>query len=98
MAVNGAWRRVAMTTDYQPIACDRYSELEVLASRRATVVARFVDPGGTEGTCRGQVVDLLTRDGAEHLAVRVEGGETRLLRLDRLLEMRGVDGSPVWRQ
>ena len=86
------------TSDYVPIACDLYSELEVLADRRAEVIAESETPMGTLEQVRGRVVDLLTRDGAEYLLLGGEPAEPVPLRLDRLRSLARPDGTPLWRR
>ena len=74
-----------MTNDYRPISCDRHSEYEVLALRRAWVTARLV---GRPDTVRVQVFDLLTRGGAEYLLVKTATGAADAWRLDEIVELR----------
>lgn len=76
------------TTDYRPIACDRYSEYEVMAMRRSWVRLDADTPEGPHHDLRCQVLDVRTRDGAEFLEVLTEGGERLGLRLDCLSGVR----------
>ena len=87
-----------MTPDYLPIACDLYSELEVLADRRTEVIAEAETAAGMVEKVRGRVLDLVTRDGAEYLLLARESAETLPLRLDRLRSLSNPDGIPFWRQ
>jgi transcriptional antiterminator Rof (Rho-off) len=87
-----------MTPDYVPIACDLYSELEVLADRRTEVIAEAETAAGTLQQVRGRVLDLVTRDGAEYLLLARESAESLPLRLDRLRRLSDPDGVPLWRQ
>lgn len=73
------------TIDYRPIACDLYSEYEVMAMHRLRVRLRAVMDDGSEQVLLGRVVDIRTRDGAEFLALETAAGEVLSLRLDRLL-------------
>lgn len=69
--------------------------------RRSRVTLDARGDGGEGVTHTGVVVDVLTRSGAEYLVLEpVPGrtGETLSIRLDRLLEIRDVDGATVWRQ
>lgn len=86
------------TPDYLPIACDLYSELEVLADRRAEVIAESVTAAGTLEQVRGRVLDLVTREGAEYLLLGREPAEPLPLRLDRLRSLARPDGVLLWRQ
>jgi transcriptional antiterminator Rof (Rho-off) len=83
--------------DYRPINCDQHSGLEVLALRRTAVVIDSRGGRGERESYTGQIVDLLTRDGAEYLVVEM-AGERQQLRLDRLLEIRDPDGQSLWSQ
>jgi transcriptional antiterminator Rof (Rho-off) len=87
-----------MTPDYLPIPCDLYSELEVLADRRAAVTAESETAAGTRERVQGRVLDLVTRDGAEYLLLGCESAETMPLRLDRLRCLSGPDGILLWCQ
>lgn len=81
------------TTDYQPIACDLHSEYELLAMRRAWI---RLDADLPERRVHGlscQVVDVLTRDGAEYLELLDECGEAFSCRLDRVLGFTAQTGS-----
>ncbi len=73
-----------MNKDYVPIPCDWHSQLEVAILRRLTLDILLVD-GERLRHWRG--VDLLTRDGAEYLRLRSDGGEQRDVRLDELLRV-----------
>jgi transcriptional antiterminator Rof (Rho-off) len=63
-----------MTIDYRPIACDRHSEFELLAMRRAQVDAQIE---GEMETLRVRVCDLVTKDRAEYLVVELSDGVER---------------------
>lgn len=80
-------------TDYQPIACGAYDELEILAMRRVEVQVELV--GGSLVT--GRVVDTSIHDGGEFLVLE-SAGERHELRLDRIAEIRAVQGESLWRQ
>jgi transcriptional antiterminator Rof (Rho-off) len=88
-----------MTSDYVPIDCDQHSVLELLAMRRTPVVARFGGEGD-EGasSARGEVRDVLTRDGAEHLELCDRHGNVTSVRLDRLRSLSAPDGGVLWGQ
>jgi transcriptional antiterminator Rof (Rho-off) len=72
---------------YRPIACERYSELEVLAMRGATV---DVELPGTGQRFRGRVRDLRTRAGVEYLVLETAEGVREELRLDRIGDVLAV--------
>ena len=84
-------------TDYVPIDCDQHSVLELLAMHRTKVTVEAVGAGAGVAAFDGTVVDVLTRAGAEYLALESDDGRTDL-RLDRLLTIRDGDGAVVWRQ
>lgn len=88
-----------MTTDpYVPIDCDRHSELEVLAMRRARVLLRAAGEGGVDLTLDARVHDVSTRGGAEYLVVHDRTGREQAIRLDRLLALYDAAGGAVWRR
>lgn len=84
-------------SDYVPIDCDQHSVLELLAMRHAKVTVEADSGEGRPVTHSGIVVDVLTRAGAEFLVLE-SAGERVDLRLDRLLAIRGANGTVVWRQ
>jgi transcriptional antiterminator Rof (Rho-off) len=71
------------TNDYVPVDCATHSELERLALRRVAVTVDYRADGDAGERIDGVVVDLETRDGAEHLLLDTRDGPRRL-RLDRL--------------
>ena len=87
-----------MTTDYRAIACDQHSVLELMAMHRHPVEVEAVDETGAPIDLRGVVVDVLTRDRAEYLSLRITGGEPVEIRLDRLRRIREPEGPVIWRQ
>ena len=84
-------------TDYRPIACSQYSELEVLALQRVRVTLVGTDEAGAEVVLTGTIVDLVTRDHAEYLVLENTAGR-HSLRLDRLDEIRDGEARVLWRQ
>ena len=87
-----------MTTDYLPIDCDQHSDLELLAMRHTQVVAKTKLADGGLQQLRGQVRDVLTRDGAEYLILSDQAGEPFSIRLDHLLGLSTPAGEQLWRQ
>ena len=87
-----------MTTDYLPIDCDQHSVLELLAMRRAQVVAEARLADGAVREWPAQVRDVITRDGAEYLILSDRAGESICVRLDHLLGLSSPDGERLWRQ
>ena len=83
------------TTDYQPIACGAYDEIEVMAMHRARVELLSRDGAGNEALHTGQVVDTAVHDGAEFLVL--QDGATRVqIRLDRILRIVDRDSGNTW--
>jgi transcriptional antiterminator Rof (Rho-off) len=72
--------------------------LELLAMRRMAVEVVAVDESGQPQRLEGNVVDVLTRDGAEYLVLRHTGAEPVSLRLDRLRTISDLAGETLWRQ
>ncbi|WP_303309514.1 hypothetical protein [Hymenobacter sp. BT730] len=67
-----------MATDYQPINCSFYDELEALATtrQRCTLVYR-TEPDTPPSTYSGVITDLFLRDKVEYLRLE-DGFEVRL--------------------
>jgi len=72
---------------YTPIACGLHDELQLLVLRRRPVRLLVRDDVGALRTVEGMATDILSRAGAEWLALE----DGTFLRLDRLVE---VDGRP----
>ena len=67
------------TSEYRPIACAAYSELEVLILRGRELTLSLRDSGEL---LRGVPCDLRARAGVEYLVLRMADGEERAVRLD----------------
>ena len=72
-----------MPTDYQPIACGFYDELEAAATRKKQVYLQYFND--LRQLCQGPAVlkTFATRDGAEY-AILASGEEIRLDHIIRL--------------
>ena len=71
---------------YAPIDCDHYSEYELAIMHRQKLRLRWAD----ENVVYEQTIlplDLRTANHEEFLVCRDEAGETRTIRLDRILKM-----------
>ena len=86
-----------MTTDYRPIACGSYDELELMAMQHAEVVLVFRDEAGAEQQLSGRGVDTAIHDRAEFLVLEC-GAERREFRLDRILDIEDRMTGAHWRQ
>ena len=75
-----------MNTSYTPIDCEFHDLLEMHATNRKVVRIVFRDAEGAEEVRITNIVDVFSREGAEHLAT--SSGE--LIRLDWLVEVAGV--------
>ena len=75
-----------MTTDYRPIACGAYDEIEVMAMHRAEVELVYLDDGEARHSRTGRIVDTAIHDGAEYLVLESQG-ERREFRLDRIVRI-----------
>ena len=82
-----------MTTDYTPIACGAYDELEVLAMHREAVQVCLHNGEHVQGLA----CDLSTHDGVEFLLLE-SAGKGLELRLDKIAEIVSMQGVVVWRQ
>jgi len=75
-----------MATDYQPIACGFYDELEALATRKKQVYIQYFND--LRQLCQGSTTfkTFVTRDHAEY-AVLASGEEVRLDHIIRIDDM-----------
>jgi Rho-binding antiterminator len=71
-------------TDYTPINCNFYDELEALATLRKSCVIEFEQEGQTL-SLQGVIVDLWNLEKVEYL--KMQSGE--VIRLDKLLSVDG---------
>ena len=83
------------TSDYQPIACGAYDQIEVLAMRSVEVYLVAQDEHGREVAFQGHVQDTSVHDGAEFLVLRCSG-DRREVRLDRILRIDDMNGTNLW--
>lgn len=72
-------------SEYKPVGCGFYDELEILAMRRQHVVIDYRDGHGLELQVEGRIDDVFSREGEEFL--RLEDGPQ--LRLDQLIRVNG---------
>lgn len=72
------------TTDYRPIACERYSELEVHILRGTWLRVDAALPATVLEDLRCRATDLQTRDGAEYIRLQPEQADALWVRLDHL--------------
>lgn len=86
-----------MMTDYRPIACGAYDEIEVMAMHHAEVVLIFRDESGAEQQLSGRVLDTAIHDRAEFLVLEC-GVERRELRLDQIEKIDDRITGRQWRQ
>ena len=84
-----------MTTEYRPIACGAYDEIEVLAMHRARVDLLYRDDLGQEIRQVGQAVDTAVHDGAEFLVLQ-DGARRLEIRLDRIARLVDLDSGRTW--
>lgn len=75
-----------MDSDYTPIACARYSELELAILRRQRLRLSLRGRGGLHRIETLTPVNLRTRSHAEYLIARNDDGTPRVLRLDRIAD------------
>lgn len=75
-----------MDSDYTPIACARYSELELAILRRLRLRLSLRGRSGLHRIETLTPVNLRTRCHAEYLIARNDAGTPRVLRLDRIAD------------
>ncbi len=74
------------TTDYRPIACARYSELELAILKHHWLRLRWHGEDGLDHVGLLQPLDLETRAGEEFLIAEDPAGGRERVRLDRIAE------------
>lgn len=72
-------------SDYIPIACIAHERLEFAVLKRQRLMLRFLGDAAAEQVATLLPLDVYTRDGAEWLKARDEGGHEFVIRLDRIL-------------
>lgn len=70
---------------YQPISCDYYDELEIVAMRQTIAEVVFENEAGEKTTISTKIKTLQTRNSEEFLIL--ENGDE--IRLDKLISMNG---------
>ncbi|MEX0729582.1 MAG: hypothetical protein WED00_03325 [Aquisalimonadaceae bacterium] len=74
-----------MTTDYRPIACETYAELEVAIMQGSRLRVAWYTRNGLPHVSCLLPIDLRTRRGEEFLIARVPPGRAEVeIRLDRI--------------
>jgi len=76
-----------MTRDYTPISCELYSEYELAIMRGRTLKVRWKDRYGMDRVERLKPSNLRTRNHGEFMIARNHLGQSRVLRLDRIVEV-----------
>jgi len=80
-----------MAGDYVPIACAAHERLEFAVLRRRHLQLTWLgEDGRTQFSERVLPRDVATRDGAEWLTIERPGGDSEVVRLDRILA--AIDG------
>ena len=77
-------------SSYTPIDCGLHDQLQLLAMRRRKVTLVARDDRGDPLSMEGRVTDVLSRGGAEWLALE----DGTFLRLDRLVTIDGQSFTP----
>ena len=80
-----------MAGDYVPIACAAHERLEFAVLRRRHLQLTWLgEDGRTQCSERVLPRDVATHDGAEWLTIERPGGDSEVVRLDRILA--AIDG------
>ena len=79
---------------YTPIACERYSELELAILRGQTLRTHW-RRGDMDRIAIVRPLDLRTRRGAEYLILRDATGRRQWWRLDRLISFEPLAPAPA---
>lgn len=81
------------TTDYRPIACETYSELELAIMHRDRLWMHWRDEEGLNHIETIRPLDLETRNHEEFLLGTGLSLTRYRIRLDRIVEFRKMDGA-----
>lgn len=73
-------------TQYHPISCSFYDQLEALSTKGLAVDIAYLDESGVEQRVLGRIIDLYSRDKVEYAEM---DGNIRI-RLDRLRTVNGM--------
>lgn len=73
-----------MSTDYRPISCERYAELELAILRREHLRVAWRTASGKSRIEQLHPLDLRTRQHAEYLIAEDADGELLEIRLDHI--------------
>ena len=74
-----------MMNKYTPISCATYSQYELTILRRRSLRVCWLGPKGSTRLEKLKPVDLRTRSHAEFMIALNQGGERKILRLDRII-------------
>jgi len=86
-----------MTTEYRPIECDAYDQIEIGAMRRSEVEVTLKNTDGRQLVVVGKVLDTAIHDAAEYLVLGlVEGSQE--IRLDHIQRIYDPVSAFEWRQ
>lgn len=77
-----------MTSGYIPIDCDLYERYELAIMHRETLFIRWRDAAGLTHLEHLVPTDLRAQGGEEFLHARTLAGDSRVLRLDAIAEVR----------
>lgn len=77
-----------MPDDYQPVACSLHSEYELMAMHRDQIQLEYSE-GQQQYSVTGQVIDLVTRNGAEFLCI-TSAGQQLQIRLDHIARLKKI--------
>jgi Rho-binding antiterminator len=72
-----------VSESYRPISCVQHERLEFAVLRRLPLLLEYEEAGAVVQE-KVMPLDVLTRDGAEWLTMRLPEGNVRELRLDRI--------------
>jgi len=84
----------SVRSDYTPISCSIYDELEIVAMRRTPLVVEYLDAGAVDRREAGLILGALRqRDGAEFAEFERGDGSRLELRLDRIVVVEDAQSS-----
>ena len=78
-------------SEYEPVSCELHSQLEWHVMHQRPLRMHWNESPDVNHKLTVVPIDLYTPDGQEFLKIRDDQGQTRVIRLDRILDFSPVD-------
>ncbi|MEW8026741.1 MAG: hypothetical protein AB2792_08835 [Candidatus Thiodiazotropha sp.] len=80
-----------MNDNYVPVACAHHEAYQYAVVKKSMLDLSWHDEAGVKCRVRALPIDVVTRDRAEYLVIRLKDGSIESVRLDRIAEAYCVD-------